>query len=96
MIKFKIGDKFYSPNEEPVMMIFEDDEDIKSIIMNLKNMLLNTIVGERKYVLCPQDMSDNDIEIFSGIKFDDPKMTPLENDFNDAEQTENISKEEQN
>ena len=68
MIKFKIGERIYSPQEQPIMMIFEDNEDVKQIISNLRNIDLNVIVGERKWVMCPHSASDEEIEKFSGIE----------------------------
>jgi hypothetical protein len=61
-MKVKIGDKIYNPNEEPIMIIFDDDNERKAIAKQIKNM--ESKDGIRKYCQFPKDMDLNKVKEF--------------------------------
>ena len=52
-MKVKIGDRIYDTKDEPIMLIFKDDEDLKQHA-NLLSRMENK-PGPRKYLMFPQE-----------------------------------------
>jgi hypothetical protein len=58
-MKVKIGDKFYNSNEQPIMIVFEDDD---------KKNINNMEVGCSRYCSFPDEMDIDDIEKFMTLE----------------------------
>lgn len=65
-MKVKIGDKIYDPNEEPIAILFEDDDDRRYIIKQLVGM--KDKEGMRKFAQAPKSMSEEQVREFLKIK----------------------------
>lgn len=61
-MKVKIGDQIFDANEEPIMIIFEDDQERISAGNQISNMADGG--GIRKFVQFPTDTHVNDIVQF--------------------------------
>lgn len=59
-MKIKIGNVIYDSEIEPIMIIFEDDNDRKSIATHISNMQ----DGSTKYVQYPNDKNIDDVKNF--------------------------------
>ena len=61
-MRIKIGDKIIDANDEPVLIIFDDDKERQKVIANLKNMPDKK--GLRKYCTFPSGMSVETVKQF--------------------------------
>jgi hypothetical protein len=52
-MKVKIGDTIYDPNDQPIMLVFKDDEDLRTLYNNLLDMPSKN--GVRKYLMYNKD-----------------------------------------
>lgn len=52
-MKIKVGDKLFSAKDEPVLLIFEDDEERHQVLEHLSAM--EDKEGVRKYLMYPDD-----------------------------------------
>lgn len=52
-MRVKIGDKIYNTDEEPILFIFEDDNELCHTVKNLSEMPFKE--GIRKYLVYPDD-----------------------------------------
>ena len=59
-MKIKVGDKIYDANEEPVMLIFENEMQKVAVGQHLINMA----EGARKYCMFPEGMDKEVIKAF--------------------------------
>jgi hypothetical protein len=65
-MRVKIGNKIIDANDEPIMLIFEDDNELLGVINNLVNMGKNE--GKiRKYMTYPDNMDIDDVKQFMVI-----------------------------
>ena len=62
-MKVKIGDKIVDANDEPVMLIFEDEEELVTVGQHITNMLPEA----RKYCMYPDDMTNEEVRKFMMI-----------------------------
>lgn len=58
-MKVKIGDKTFDPNEEPIILIFEDDESLQKMMENMAQMIEK---DAKKYCIYPDNMSVKEIK----------------------------------
>lgn len=65
-MRVKIGDKIIDGNDEPIMLIFENDNELLGVINNLVNMGKNE-GNIRKYVTYPDSMDKNEVKQFMVI-----------------------------
>ncbi len=63
-MKIKIGDKIIDANDEPIMLIFENDMQRISVGQHLLNME----DGSHKYCIFPETMDENSVREFMKIK----------------------------
>lgn len=63
-MKIKIGDNVYNSNNEPVMLIFDNETDRILHTENIKNMDVTAL----KYCIYTDDMNVDDIRKFMIIK----------------------------
>jgi len=54
-MKIKINNKTYSPSEEPIILIFKDEEDKQNLITNLTKMKPE----HKRYLMYPGDTPNN-------------------------------------
>jgi hypothetical protein len=64
-MKVKIGNKIYDSIEEPIMLIFDDDEQRKAVAKHLTDM--NEKNDVRKYAIFKDGLSDDEIKKFMSI-----------------------------
>jgi hypothetical protein len=62
-MRVKIGNKIIDANDEPIMLIFENDNELLGVINNLVNMGKNE-GNIRKYVTYPDSMDENEVKQF--------------------------------
>jgi len=67
-MKVKIGDKICDANEEPIMLIFENEMQKISVAQHLTNMPEEA----RRYCMFPDDMNQDVIKEFMKIDSDKP------------------------
>ena len=65
-MRVKIGDKITDANDEPIMLVFKNDDELLSVINNLVNMGKNE-GNVRKYVTYPDDMDRDVVKQFMSI-----------------------------
>lgn len=63
-MKVKIGDNIIDTNEDPIMLIFEDRDEIIKIAHNLFDME----DGATKYCVFPNGMDPIDVKLFMKTK----------------------------
>lgn len=61
-MRVKIGNEYYDSYDQPIMLIFDDDEARKTVAKHLTGM--PDKVGVRKYAIFDADVSREDAEAF--------------------------------
>lgn len=59
-MKVKVGNEVHDANEEPIMLIFEDQETLD----NVKDHLSNMVPGAKKYCMYPDNMNHEEVRKF--------------------------------
>jgi hypothetical protein len=59
-MKVKIGDKIYDADEEPIMLIFEGENQVKAVAKHLSEMASES----KKYCMFPSGMEEKIIREF--------------------------------
>lgn len=62
-MKVKVGDKIFDANEEPIMMIFENQNEKETVIGHLSDM----IPDARRYCMFPLGMDEDKVREFMKI-----------------------------
>jgi hypothetical protein len=62
-MKIKVGDKIIDANEEPIMLIFENEMEKLAVGQHLINM----IEGARRYCMFPLGMDEDKVREFMKI-----------------------------
>ena len=65
-MRVRIGNKIIDANNEPIMLIFENDDELLCVTNNLTNMGKNE-GNIRKYVTYPDNMSVDEVKEFMVI-----------------------------
>jgi hypothetical protein len=65
-MKIKIKDDIFDSNSEPIMIIFQDDNERKMVIEHLSQMKEKE--GLRKYCMFPDAITEENIRNFMEIK----------------------------
>lgn len=65
-MKVKIKNKIYSANDEPIMIIFDNDNERQVFVNQINNMPYKD--GKRKYCIYPDTQPLDDVKKFMGIK----------------------------
>lgn len=65
IVKTKKG--YSDCNKEPIMLIFENDEERNLVISQLQNMELRP-GKKRKYLMYPNDLQEDEMHVFMDIK----------------------------
>jgi len=60
-MKVKIGDEIFDANEQPIMLIFENNESLEKTIENMGQMVDN---DSKKYCIFPEGMEVKKIKEF--------------------------------
>ena len=68
-MKVKIGNNIYDSNKEPIMLIFENTDDLQNVAYHLSNMKsIDDKTIARKYLQFPKDtMNQQEAESFMKI-----------------------------
>lgn len=61
-MKVKIGNTVYDSEKEPILLIFEDDAQRRTVASHLSNMLPKA--GVRGYLTAPDSMPKSEMEAF--------------------------------
>jgi len=64
-MKVKIGNNIYDSDNEPLMLIFDNDNQRKTVAKHLTDM--EDKEGVRKYAIFDNNISDNEIKKFMEI-----------------------------
>jgi hypothetical protein len=63
-MKVKIGNEIYDANEQPIALIFDDDESLKKTIENMGEMYNN---DSKTYCIYPKGMDVKKIKEFMKV-----------------------------
>jgi len=64
-MKVKVGEFIYDSNQQPIMLVFENDESRKEVAKQISEMEEKSAV--RKYLQAPQGMDEDELREFMKI-----------------------------